>query len=363
MPTTHRIDSMRLEIAYDSAITALNAQDELASWLRKLLLPRMERLLDELFAGPQLVSIERITLELDDCGSSDFFEKLPGIFEESLRAALIPYTPQMTNSHSNALHPDVLACLEVMDKICTPLLPSSEIESSRSIRLQAARNHLSLHPDSTLLDVAQAIIIAQTQANPALQARQLATAALPRLQSRIPKPQAASPATPTLFHTIENAGVVLIGPYLTRLFAMLDLTENNQFINTETSRSAAFVLRYVVYGEYASAPAPGPLENLLCGSALDTLHNPDVAIGQDTKNLVDQMLQSIIHHWQALGATSVQGLRSAFLCRAGRLELQNESWQLKVENKAFDMLLDRLPWGITPLKLPWMPQALHVTWR
>lgn len=363
MPTNHRIASMRLEIAYDSAVIALNAQDSLAPWLQKLLLPRMEHLLDELFAGPQLVCIEKISLELDHCDSPDFWDKLPEIFEESLREALRPYVPQISNSIPNELHSNAQACLEIMEQICTPLLPSSAIESSRDLRLQAARNHLSKHPDSSLLDLAQAIIIAQTHANPALQARQLATAALPRLQSRIPKPPGALPLPPKPSQFIENAGLVITGPYLTHLFAMLNLTESNQFTNPAEALKAAQVLRYVVYGEYAAAPPPGPLENILCGLPLNTPHSPEATIGQDSKNVVEQMLQSIVHHWKALGATSVQGLRSAFLCRTGRLEFHNESWQLLVENGAYDVLLDRIPWGITPLKLPWMPQALHVSWR
>jgi hypothetical protein len=36
---------------------------------------------------------------------------------------------------------------------------------------------------------------------------------------------------------------------------------------------------------------------------------------------------------------------------------------LKVQPRAFDMLLDRLPWGFSIIKLPWMQGVLHVEWR
>ena len=80
------------------------------------------------------------------------------------------------------------------------------------------------------------------------------------------------------------------------------------------------------------------------------------------------LLQAVIAHWTALGATSVAGLRESFLQREGRLVLlspdeQPAAWQLQVQARSFDMLLDRLPWSIALIKLPWMERALHVQWR
>jgi hypothetical protein len=34
-----------------------------------------------------------------------------------------------------------------------------------------------------------------------------------------------------------------------------------------------------------------------------------------------------------------------------------------VEKKAYDILLDRLPWGIGMIKLSWAPYVLNVEWE
>jgi hypothetical protein len=36
---------------------------------------------------------------------------------------------------------------------------------------------------------------------------------------------------------------------------------------------------------------------------------------------------------------------------------------LQVEQKAVDVLLNTLPWGIGVIKLPWMKEILHTEWN
>jgi hypothetical protein len=38
------------------------------------------------------------------------------------------------------------------------------------------------------------------------------------------------------------------------------------------------------------------------------------------------------------------------------------SWRLQVEQKAIDILLGSLPWGLNVVKLPWMESMLMVEW-
>jgi hypothetical protein len=71
----------------------------------------------------------------------------------------------------------------------------------------------------------------------------------------------------------------------------------------------------------------------------------------------------MIQHWKILGSTSVAGLRETFLQREGQLTRRDDHWQLLVEPRPFDMLLDQLPWGYSTVKFPWMQQVMHVDWR
>jgi hypothetical protein len=46
-----------------------------------------------------------------------------------------------------------------------------------------------------------------------------------------------------------------------------------------------------------------------------------------------------------------------------RLQLARLETPGEVPPRAFDMLLDRLPWGYVTIRFPWMPEVLHVDWR
>jgi hypothetical protein len=72
----------------------------------------------------------------------------------------------------------------------------------------------------------------------------------------------------------------------------------------------------------------------------------------------------VIGHWDAVGDTSVGGLRGTFLVRPGKFfQRGNGDDVLQVEPRSFDILLDRLPWGIGMIQLPWMQKILWVEWR
>ena len=46
----------------------------------------------------------------------------------------------------------------------------------------------------------------------------------------------------------------------------------------------------------------------------------------------------------------------------GVLRAQDGHWLLQVERATHDVLLDRVPWGLSIVRLPWMPRLLQVQW-
>jgi len=75
------------------------------------------------------------------------------------------------------------------------------------------------------------------------------------------------------------------------------------------------------------------------------------------------LLQAVIGHWDALRNTTPDGLRGTFLTRPGKLSQRPDGdYLLQVESQSFDILLERLPWGIGVVKLPWMERMLWVEW-
>jgi hypothetical protein len=162
---------------------------------------------------------------------------------------------------------------------------------------------------------------------------------------------------------VRNAGQILAGPYLPRLFEMTGLLVDNKFRDEESAFRGVHLLQYMVDGSLDPPEHALPLNKILCGlQPGDPIRYP-IALTDAEKDAVDGLLKAIITHWSALGNTSVQGLQQSFLQREGRLTLLESKMQLLVEPRAFDMLLDRLPWAYNLTKFSWMHAALYVEWR
>lgn len=163
---------------------------------------------------------------------------------------------------------------------------------------------------------------------------------------------------------VGNAGLVLAGPYLPRLFAMTGLLEDGRFRDEAAAERGVHLLHYLVT---ASTHPPEPrlvLDKILCGLEPDAPVRRELDLTEREKSTADGLIEAMIAHWTAIGRTSVQGFRESFLQREGRLQLTPAGfWQLVVQQRSFDMLLDRLPWGFKTLRHSWMNKAVHVEWR
>ena len=102
---------------------------------------------------------------------------------------------------------------------------------------------------------------------------------------------------------------------------------------------------------------------LLLGLRPDTpLAVGEGLLGAREREEGEALLGAAIAHWKALGKTSVDGLRVAFLQRRGALREEEDSWRLQLEPESFDVLLGHLPWGLATVKLPWMTRPLYTDW-
>jgi hypothetical protein len=161
---------------------------------------------------------------------------------------------------------------------------------------------------------------------------------------------------------IENAGLVLLWPHLNELFRKLDLLETPDDGMLRPKVEAVLLLQQLVTGRPAGQESLLLLNKLLCGIPPSTPvpRRRRRVDGWDTE--VENLLQAAIRQWSALKNTSVDGLRRSFLQREGILREQGEGWQLQVERKAHDILLEQIPWGFGVIRLSWMPQPLIVEW-
>ncbi|MGX9460839.1 contractile injection system tape measure protein [Shewanella sp. A14] len=162
---------------------------------------------------------------------------------------------------------------------------------------------------------------------------------------------------------VANAGLVLLSPYISRLFTMLSLTQQGEFINDNAQEKALHVLQYLVNAQQDSPEFQLSLNKILCGMKSAKPLHYHIGLTDEEKDTAEGLLVGVIENWRALGNTSVDGLRQTFLQRDGVITLEKEAWKLRIQPKAFDVLLDSLPWSFGVIKLPWMERVLHVEWR
>jgi hypothetical protein len=125
---------------------------------------------------------------------------------------------------------------------------------------------------------------------------------------------------------------------------------------------AVNVLNYLTTRETEAPEYRLMLPKLLCGMSWKERLDAIEPLDEIVKAGCEELLEGVVRHWTALRNTSNDGLREAFLQRSGRIEFRNDGWQLIVEQKAQDVLINRLPWGISIIKYPWMTGMLSVVW-
>lgn len=162
---------------------------------------------------------------------------------------------------------------------------------------------------------------------------------------------------------VNQAGLVILHPFLQIYFEDVGLLEGEAFRDEVAQQTAIYLLHYLATGQPDAPEYELVLPKLLCGWSLSEpvtrgLLLPDAALIEG-----ENLLQAAIDYWQALKSTSPDGLREGFLRREGKLTLLDESnWRLQVEQQAIDVLLGSLPWGLNVVKLPWMENLLMVEW-
>lgn len=161
---------------------------------------------------------------------------------------------------------------------------------------------------------------------------------------------------------LNQAGIVLLHPFLPPYFESIGLLSDRQFQDGACQQTAIYLLHYLATGATDPPEYELVLPKLLCGWPLDT---PVVCPDLPTAALeeAEHLLQAAIDHWQALKSTRPDGLREGFLQREGKLTCScDRTWKLQVEQQAIDVLLSRLPWSVSIVKLPWMDDLLTVEW-
>ncbi|WP_297332584.1 contractile injection system tape measure protein [Flavobacterium sp.] len=161
---------------------------------------------------------------------------------------------------------------------------------------------------------------------------------------------------------INNGGLILLFPFLSYLFQNTGLTIDNKWKSVLHQQKAVLLTQYCVTGNTDFRENDLLLNKLLCGYALFSVVDTTIQLSDTDKEQCREMLQSVIHYWEALKNSSPEALQETFLQREAKLNLHNEVIEMWVENKAFDILLQRLPWSIAMVKTVWMDKMIQCNW-
>lgn len=147
---------------------------------------------------------------------------------------------------------------------------------------------------------------------------------------------------------------------------MLDLLneKKNEFKNIDAKVRAIFILqRLVTAEERLYKETELAFNRLLVACPFNVPLPKNIELTQKEVETIESMLSGVKANWIKLKNTSVGGFQRSFIERDGFLEQQEKKWVLTVDNKAYDILLDSLPWSYKTIRLPWLKKPIYVKWR
>ena len=162
---------------------------------------------------------------------------------------------------------------------------------------------------------------------------------------------------------IYNAGLILVWPFLVRLFEQLSLVKNNSFVNQKSRVKAVYLLQYMVFNTVNAPEYELVLNKIMVGLPLEEHFSPFVNLSMEEKEMTVSLINGLIHNWEKVGNSSVEAIQETFFQLRGILQISQEKITLIIEKKGVDVLLESISWNISMIKLPWMERPIHVDWK
>lgn len=159
---------------------------------------------------------------------------------------------------------------------------------------------------------------------------------------------------------LQNAGLVLIHPFISNLFRHCNLfdQETKKLSDPEI---CIHLLHYIATGKTNQPECNMQFEKFLCNIPLSQTINRHIKLSCKHKSEAAKVIAAVKENWPSMKTASVELLQNEFFQRSGKLVL-NDNPTLTIENKTQDILLNKLSWGIGFIKLPWQKEFIYVNW-
>jgi len=160
---------------------------------------------------------------------------------------------------------------------------------------------------------------------------------------------------------VDNAGLLLVHPFLKHLFENCKLLNNDNTINNP--ETAVHLLHYAATGREQDYENTMTFEKFLCDIPIGRPIERNIVLPDAMKKEVSEMLQAVLNNWDIMKTSSAELLQNEFLQRAGKLTInRDESPKIVIERKTQDILLDKLSWNLSIIKLAWKKRIIYVDW-
>lgn len=160
---------------------------------------------------------------------------------------------------------------------------------------------------------------------------------------------------------VDNAGLVLIHPFLKSLFENCKLLNKDNTINNP--ETAAHLLHYTATGKEQDYENAMVFEKFLCNIPINEPIERNIVLSEEMKKEAAAMLEAVLSNWDVMKTSSAELLQNEFLQRPGKLNSNgDESPVITMERKTQDVLLDKLSWNLSIIKLAWRKRIIYVNW-
>jgi len=403
----HMIGRQKLEIGFDGVSPGVGVQNTISDLFYEELVPKFNKLFDELAADQYLISADRIDI---DCGllTADkwkdelidhVLKKLKhelivldkkrigsGVIQENLQTDCLFYLEHGYLPWNSSVH-----SMDVFEKIDTDKPFINKLKTLLLTKTQAAERMVYQLPDPSRGKLIRSLMVHESQpdfvspVNAAVFKKDAEAVQL--IIEMISSPENNLRFSPDfkkengdtsveILHSsdnqspekesesiyIDNAGLVILHPFLPELFSRLGFWRDKQWTEPGYLHDAAHVLAYLHTGKDKNPEFDMILNKIMCGIKTSDVLLPLSELSEFVKTECDDLLMEVVRHWTRLKNTSIGALRETFLQRVGKLTRTDHGWLLQIERKGVDVLLGSLPWGIGTIKLPWTDDKLFVEW-
>jgi hypothetical protein len=185
----------------------------------------------------------------------------------------------------------------------------------------------------------------------------------PQSQPVVPPSPGTDPADPDEL-AVDDGGLVILWPFLDTLLSRLELIDPEQkvFLGEEARNQAIALLSFLVEGDPEPPEWRLPLAKVLAGLSPLAPWRLEEPLKPEALAEGERLLEAVIAHADLAERMGPEDLRNLVLRRPAVLSSRTGAWLLRVERRAEDALLERLPWGWSWIRLPWMEHPLQVEW-